>query len=132
MSQIIIIEQLNKNSVIIYERTSAERISKSLNRHGVIVYSQCLINVEFSLLNFLLSSLFFTKNSQSELAIIYVDQSIFVTLIVLFHLLASDEAGWQPSDLLIERLFVGLQIVHSYPELSIIFLGNGDGPGGII
>ena len=132
MGQIVVVEQLNENSVVVNEGACAEWISEALNWHGVVVDADGSVNVElFSLDSFNISGLF-TEDSESELTIVDVHEGILLACSVLLHLFASDVAVFISSDHLSEGVLVGLETVHHDMELSIVLLDHGDGSGGII
>jgi hypothetical protein len=132
MGQIMIVEQLNENSVIVNEGARAEWICESLDRHGIIVDAEGCVDVKLFPLDCFSVSRFFAEHSESELTIIDVDKRVFLTSRILLHLFASDVAVLLATNHLGECVLVGLQGIHHHPELPIIFLDYRDGSGRII
>ena len=129
MGEVVVIEQLDEDSVVSDERTSAKWVCEALDRHRKVIDTQGFIDVEFLFLDDLWGPLFFAHQSEPELTVIDVNESILVALVILFNFFAPNEAVRLSTDLLIKCLFVRLKVVHADPELSVILLRHQNGPG---
>ena len=63
VDQLVVVEQLNEHSVVSNEGAGAERVTKSLDRHGVVVDPDCVIDIKFFIFNGLVVSGYFSEES---------------------------------------------------------------------
>ena len=63
VDQLVVVEQLNEHSVVSNEGAGAERVTKSLDRHGVVVDPDCVIDIKFFIFNGLVVSGHFSEES---------------------------------------------------------------------
>lgn len=95
-----------------------------MDRHGVVVNTNGSIDVKLFSQGYFSSSLLLGEHSQCEFAVIDVDDSIFHSGVILLDLLESNVVVRVSTKLFIESLLVGLKIVHSYPNLGVVFFCN--------
>ena len=122
MCQRIIVKESHEYSIILNETTTYERIRKSINWHCVIIDSQQFVDINLCSFNFFPCSLLLSKRSYSKLTIINVANSVFIPCSILLNLFCFYITIFATSNLLFECLFISLQIVHLYPEFTVVFL----------
>ena len=128
--QVIIAEKIYENPVVIYKAACYQGIIKSFKRNGIVIETKFFVNVE--LICFDLDdagSLFFVKDSESELAVIDIRYGEHLALSILFYLFDFDEAIFFTSDDFFEDTFMlfGDKVVHFDPILLIVLLDYGKG-----
>lgn len=132
VGEAVVVEKLNKDSIIGDEGAGDERVRESLDWHRVVVDAERLIDVELLSADDIGASRLLAKHSEPELAVIDERNGILFTGRILLDLLEPDEAVILTANLLLKSLLIGLKIVHADPVFLVIFLGNHDGPGRIV
>ena len=129
MGEAVIVEELDEDSIIRDERARDKGVREPLNRHGVVVDAECLVDVELLFMNHLRAPCLLSEDSQSKLTVVDECDGIFFTSGVLLNLLEPDETILRAANLFLECLLIGLKIVHANPVFAITRLSHHDGPG---
>ena len=132
MLQIMVHKQSNIYQVIGDVCTINERVWERSIAHSVVVDSKQSINIKFFLFNFIMKSTKFIKCSQIKDSIIVINDSILLSIFVLFNFLKFNILVVSATNLFFKCHFIRLQIVLFDEIFFVVISSNCDCFRGIV
>ena len=105
-------EEVDKHLVLCDPATGNERVCEVIINHGVVIEANQLVDLYLRLLDLLLISLLFSKDTETKQPVVKVDTRKLLSIMVLLHLFHSYILLLATSNLFLKSLFVSLDRVH--------------------